>query len=103
MKLIILSPPSVALFLFHSGILTREVQRMGFKAVRQRKAHHPRPWFSKPLNLFCVLGYAESQAVLALPAESWPIRGCGGIHLQRLAPQTLHAQRNLPDHVPAGR
>lgn len=103
MKLIILNPLSVALVLLHSGILTREVQRTGFTAVGRRKKHHLRPLFSNPLNLFCLLGHAESQAVLALPAESWPIRGRGGIHLQRLTPQALHAQRNLPHHVPAGR
>lgn len=52
---------------------------------------------------FCSLGDTESQAVLALPAEGWPVRSCGRIRLQRLPPQAVHAQRNLPHHIPACR
>lgn len=49
---------------------------------------------------FCLLGDTESQAVLALPAKGWPIRSRGRICLQWLPPQAVHAQRNLPHHVP---
>lgn len=51
---------------------------------------------------FCLdpLGNTESQAVPALPAEGRPVRSCGRIRLQRLPPQAVHAQRNLPHHIP---
>lgn len=49
---------------------------------------------------FCPLGDTESQAVLALPAEGRPVRSCGRIRLQWLPPQAVHAQRNLPHHIP---
>ena len=52
---------------------------------------------------FHPLGDTESQAVLALPAESWPVRSGGRIRLQRLPPQAVHAQRNLPHHIPPRR
>lgn len=46
------------------------------------------------------LGDTESKAVPALPAEGWSVRSSGRICLQWLAPQAVHAQRNLPHHVP---
>lgn len=48
----------------------------------------------------CCSGDTESQAVPALPAEGWPVRGCGRIRLQRLALKAVHAKRNLPHHIP---
>lgn len=56
------------------------------------------------LNLLSLVpGHAESQAVPALPAESRPLGGRGRVRLQRLPPQALHAQGNLPHHLPPGR
>lgn len=52
---------------------------------------------------FPPLGNTESQAVFALPAEGWPIRSCGRICLQWLPPQAVHAERNLPHHIPSCR
>lgn len=52
------------------------------------------------LFVFYPSGNTESQAVPALPAEGWPVRSCGRIRLQWLPPQAVHAQRNLPHHIP---
>lgn len=76
----------------------------GIYGCQTKEDASPSPFVLSPSKLLlCVLGHAESQAVLALPAEGWPIGGRGRIHLQRLAPQTLLAKRNLPHHVPARR
>lgn len=48
------------------------------------------------------LGDAESQAVPSIPAARWSLWGGGGVRLQRLTPQTLHAQRDLSHHLPTG-
>lgn len=55
---------------------------------------------SNHISVFCLTGDTESQAVLALPAEGRSVRSCGRIRLQRLPPQAVHAQRNLPHHIP---
>lgn len=84
MKLITLNPLSVALVLLHSGILTSEVQRTGFTAVRQRKTHHLRPSFSHPLNLLCFRTHRK-------PGSSYP--SCRGLADQRPWSNTSSAAR----------